>query len=729
MTTVGRLVRLPAVLACLLLVLGEVVLLGALIKDPRAGSPHAAPVEVVAPALVAESLADQAEALAGQPFSASAVAEDDATASRERVADGSVVASLLVDLRGTVDTLVLHAGTDPALARAVTDRVVSTEGTRDRTIVVERVGRAGPLGADGARLLAVATTLVGLALAAGLSSRRGPVASSLSSGLRRALLVGVAALVVGGATAVLVGLPALTAPVVAVHVLAVALLTLALGSMFGRSGLAVAAVAGLGLTAPLLARTDPYLMPTSWSWVATWSPSGATLRAVDSLVLFGGAHLLEPVLVLLAWTTVAVLALLSARWVRRRIGDVPATSSAYAGLGGRAWAVLAAVVPVAVLLIAGALLVPDDPAATAALPSRATETRCVATGRLRTVADLNRVAGRLRGSAAFRGGDVGADVELQDGRRLWVFGDTLRGGGFGGQGLVRNSMLVVGPDCLSVVLPADRGAVIPDRPGPSGGSGTSVAGRVGYWPMSIGAVERPGYDLVAVAAQRVRTVGSGVFDFENLGTSIAVFVVPEGEAPQLVDQRDIGPDDADPARPTWGAASAVTSGADPWVYLYGTSRPDADGIFGFALHVARVRPDDLLDEDRWRYWDGSSWTSSAADVATLIPSEGGVSQTLSVFERAGTWYALSKRDEVLGTDLTVWTATGPTGPFTRQPALAQLPSDVASGLLRYMPLAHPDLLPRPGTMVVSYSRNSTDFGQVLEDPLLYRPRFLRVALP
>ncbi|MBL0747073.1 DUF4185 domain-containing protein [Nocardioides baculatus] len=723
-----RLLRRPAVLACVLLVLGELVLLGALVRDPRAGGPHDVPVEVVAPALVAESLAEQAESLAGHPFAASAVAEDDATASRGRVADGSVVATLLVDLRGTEDTLVLHAGADPALARAVTERVDRTEATRDRTIVVERVGPTGPIGAGGARLLALASTLAGLALAAVVAARRGPVAASLGAGVRRALLVGVASLVVGGGAVVLLGLPALATPVVTLHVLAVSLLALALQSMFGRSGLVVAAVAGLGLTAPLLARTDPHLLPTSWARLATWSPSGAAFEGVDSLVLFGGSHLLQPALVLLAWTTVAVLALLSARWVRRWTGEVPDTSSSYAGLGGRTWAVLAAVVPVAALLIGGAVLVPDDTAATADLPSQATETRCLATGRLRTVGDLNRVAGRLRGSAAFRGGDVGADVQLQDGRRLWVFGDTLRGGDFGGQGLVRNSMLVIGPDCLSVVLPADRGAVIPDRPSPAGGSGAAAA-RVGYWPMSIGRVERPGYDLVAVAAQRVRTVGSGVFDFENLGTSIAVFVVPAGQPPQLVDQRDIGPDDADPGRPTWGAASLVTSAADPWVYLYGTSRPDTAGIFGYALHVARVRPDDLLDETRWRYWDGTSWSSRAADAATLIPSEGGVSQTLSVFEVDGTWYALSKRDEVLGTDLTVWTAPGPTGPFTRQPALAQLPSDAASGLLRYMPLAHPDLLPRPGTMVVSYSRNSTDFGEVLEDPLLYRPHFLRVTLP
>nr|WP_281363757.1 DUF4185 domain-containing protein [Nocardioides daedukensis] len=244
--------------------------------------------------------------------------------------------------------------------------------------------------------------------------------------------------------------------------------------------------------------------------------------------------------------------------------------------------------------------------------------------------------------------------------------------------------------------------------------------------MSIGREERPGYDLVAISAQRVRTTGAGSFDFENLGPAIAVFVVPRGGTPQLVDRRDIGPDDADASDPTWGAASAVHDG---WAYLYGTAHPAQDMVFGFSLSVARVRPDDILDRSRWRFWDGKSWVRSESAAQELIPARGGVSQTLSVFEQDGTWYALSKRDEFLGTDLTVWTAPSPTGPFTAHGALAQLPSDTVKGALRYMPLAHPGLLPEDGTMVVSYSQNRTDLAAVIEDPLLYRPRFLRVDLP
>ena len=347
----------------------------------------------------------------------------------------------------------------------------------------------------------------------------------------------------------------------------------------------------------------------------------------------------------------------------------------------------------------------------------ASETDCLPTGDLGSVRELDAFATEVRGNPEFQGGDVGASVILQDGRQLFVFGDTLRGDDFNGQQFVRNSMLLFTETCAQAVLPADHGALIPDR-----GDG------VGYWPMSVFRVEHPGYDLLGVATQRVRAnddTDAGVFAFDILGPSIAVFVVTTGGTPQLIATRDLGPDLADTTRPIWGAAAAVSG---DWLYLYGTARPAA-GTFGFSLQVARMDVDDVLDQRRWDYWDGADWQGDPDAAAVLIPAEGGVSQTLSVFEQGGRWYALSKRDEVLGTDLTVWTAPGPTGPFTATATLARIPSDAVTGTLRYLPLAHPDLLPRPGSVVVSYSQNNTDFDVVRDDPRRYRPRFLRVQLP
>ena len=338
-------------------------------------------------------------------------------------------------------------------------------------------------------------------------------------------------------------------------------------------------------------------------------------------------------------------------------------------------------------------------------------------GEIDTVKQLDKFAQTVRGSPAFAGGDVGASAQLQDGRQLFVFGDTLRNDDFNGAKFVRNSMLVVSKKCGQVVLPDDRGAIIPNR-----------SDGVGYWPMSVVRIEFETFDLIGISAQRVRNTDdkdAGVFAFEILGPSLATFAVPRGQTPQLVDQVDIGRDVVDPSRPMWGAATAYDA---PWVYVYGTARPADATVGGFSLRVARVRPADVLRTDAWRYWDGRAWQRHASNAAVLIPSQGGVSQTLSVFKQGKSWYAVSKRDEVLGTDLTLWRAPSPTGPFKVLDVAAEIPSDAATGTLRYLPLAHPELLPEPGTVVVSYSQNNTDFQAVEDDPRIYRPRFLRVSL-
>ncbi|MCR6032601.1 DUF4185 domain-containing protein [Nocardioides sp. zg-579] len=498
--------------------------------------------------------------------------------------------------------------------------------------------------------------------------------------------------------------------------LAAGLLTLALEALLGLPGLLLAATVLLVVPAPLLVADDPLLLPGGWAEVARWTTAGATADGVRAAVAGGAAARDLGLLAAVAATGLLVLALTRFDGVRHSPAAPPAPGGPPPDVPTTArWrlqlvAVLGALAAGAALVVV--LLPGDDEAAT--YPSLASATTCEPTGPVRTVADLNRIT-ELRGSPAFRGGDVGAAAELHDGRRIWLFGDTLRGDP-GEERFVRNSMLVVEPGCLRVVVPAGGGAVIPDRDS-----------EVGYWPMSVVATPRPGYDLVTVTAQRVRSTDrDDAFGFENLGPAVALYVVPRGGTPQLVSRVDVGPDSPDPTRPMWGAATALHGG---WLYLYGTARPDTGTPTGFSLRVARVRPGGVLTPGRWRYWDGAVWVADPAAAAELVPAAGGTSQTLSVFERGGTWYAFSKREEFLGSDLVFWTAPAPTGPFTAQPPVADLPSDSTTGELRYMPLAHPDLVPRPRSVVVSYSRNRTDVEEVLDDPLLYRPRFLRVPLP
>ncbi|MFW6773243.1 hypothetical protein ACOACO_03090 [Nocardioides sp. CPCC 205120] len=711
------------VVGLLLVAVGWVV--GAVVASDDAL--HDAPVLLVGPDVVTAQLVAEVEALEGHPVRAGAT--ENPAAARAALEAGRAVAALEIDLAGTRDTLRLAPDHAPDRDDALVALVRSVEEQRGRT--VEVVPGGGPhVGGLAPADLALLGALAGFLLVLVVSLAWGPFARTLRRGLARQAGIGTAALAAAAVVAVLADARGGTlALVIGAVVVAAGGATLLCEALAGLRGLLVAALLVLVLPLPLVLLGGPLLLAEPWAGISGWTVVGAGADAAAATGL-DGADLARPVVVLGGTVLLAWGLLLAARWAVARPGS--GAHSRGTGVGGTTGGVGAVPVPrawraqlaaLALVLVTSTTLVltvwsrADEAALATPLPSLAATTECVASGEVQDVDGLNRIAA-LRGTPAFQGGDVGASATLQDGRTVWMFGDTLRGDQGDGARFVRNSMLLVEPGCLRVVLPRDDGAIVPDR-----------GDRVGYWPMSVVAVAEPGYDLVTVTAQRVHTVDADdPFGFEALGPAVAVFVVPLGGTPQLVSRTDVGADDADTTSPMWGAAASLA--ADGWLYLWGTSRPaDPPPGTGFALRVARVRADAVGDPARWTYWDGLAWQADASTAAELVGSVGGVSQTLSVFERDGVWYAFSKRDEVLGQDLVFWTAPAPQGPFTATAPVAQLPSDVADGRLRYMPLAHPDLFPQPGTVVVSYSRNSTDVGDVLADPLLYRPRFVRVALP
>ncbi len=330
---------------------------------------------------------------------------------------------------------------------------------------------------------------------------------------------------------------------------------------------------------------------------------------------------------------------------------------------------------------------------------------------LTSVEGMNQWIDSARTVAGFVGADVGASVQLSDGRSVWVFGDTIRAASVPGPEMVHNSMMVVDKKCIRVVSTPDGGAVVPD--GPDG---------VGYWPTTIDHLAVPGGDKVAVGLMRVSPHGPGTWDFTILGSALAEFWVPTGGTPELVQVVDVGGRARDD-RPTWGVSVVVN---DPWIHVYGTSRPSPDST-GWALHVARLRLPDITRPERWQYWDGRRWGADPNATAAVIPADGGVSRVLSVFQRGRHWYAVSKRGDFLGTDLVIWKADAPQGPFLAGPPVKQIPS--TPDHLQYMALAHPHLLPEPGSIVVSWSRNGGGLDAIRADPTRYRPVFARVPLP
>ena len=683
----------------------------------RTSRAHDVPVGVQAPAVVAQTVVDRLNAEQGHPTRAVVLPNE--VEPEVLVRDRRVDATLVADLAADGNVLHLSSVADPLLNRTLARLAQGASDPMGRTLATTHVPPLHHPEVVRGTLYRLSGLFVvlGFVLGFGVSAlararpslrRTGTVVGLLlAAGVTVGLAVGALAAATGAAPLVAV------AATGSLATSAAAVGTLALDRLLGLVGVAVAATLCVFFTAPLFSARDVRLLATPWRQVVPWTPHGATVDLLMT-VTYGGSGGVRPTLVLAGVLLVGLVAVdtMPARPGAGESATAPA-GDRHGRLQGLALGVLTAMAVVAGIVIApaGAVVVP----AVRVQGDRLTS--CVPRPKISTVAEINRYIQKVRADPSFQGADVGADVRLQDGRRLWVFADTLRAPDFDGQKFVRNSMLVFDPACVRTVLPADHGALIPDRDG-----------RTGYWPMSIARESRDGYDLVGVATQRVRATDApdGIFAFETLGPSMAVFLVRPGGTPQFLGREDIGADDASTTRPMWGAAAAVDHG---WAYLYGTARPDKKGAFGYSLRVARTRPDDLLHPATWQYWDGRRWQASAAKAKVLIPAHGGVSQTLSVFRRGATWYAVSKRDEVLGTDLVVWRAPSPTGPFDAGTIVGRLPSDPTSGELRYMPLAHPDLIPDKRSVMVSYSRNNTDAAKVRDDPFLYRPEFLRVTLP
>ncbi|WP_460467938.1 DUF4185 domain-containing protein [Calidifontibacter terrae] len=327
-----------------------------------------------------------------------------------------------------------------------------------------------------------------------------------------------------------------------------------------------------------------------------------------------------------------------------------------------------------------------------------------------SVAGYNRWMSGLSGLTTWRSADVGASVRLVDGRVAWVFGDTARDATVNPR-FASSSMLITRGDCT--VQAVDHGLpLVPNSPGTA------------CWPSSLVARSTATGDDLWIACSRIERTGSGLYDFDYLGASIATLHIPRGGAPSNPRVVQITPDRRDAAQLNWGAAMVIDGG---FLYVYGTYGA-AIGAGPRALSLARMPVGDATRPTAWTYWDGSGWASSAQSVSPVVSADPGVSQALSVHRIDGSFVAVSKKGGDLSDTLGLWTAPTAQGPWTlvhEQP----LPHAEGNGVVTYQPLAHPELTLADGKLLVSYSRNPTDQNRLLTEPALGRPRFLEVPLP
>jgi hypothetical protein len=310
----------------------------------------------------------------------------------------------------------------------------------------------------------------------------------------------------------------------------------------------------------------------------------------------------------------------------------------------------------------------------------------------------------------WQAGDIGASGQLSDGRLVWAFGDTVRRTGVSPP-VVANSLLVSTGPCVAQLIGADHGPVIPDV------DATTVR-----WPMSVAVARTGEHDTVMVMCSRIRRGSQGSFDFTFLGTSVAVFTVEPGGVPQLDKVIDLTPDSTNPQQVNWGAASDVYDG---WLYVYGTRLTGRPLDYGRELYVARAPVANPRDRSRWQFW-GGDWQPDRGKAVAVLPSQGGVSQVLSVDSVGDTFVAVSKRDGDVNDYVYRWTAPHAWGPWTPSKEI-RAPGGFDTGQLQYAPVAHPEVPLASGHLLISISRNTTDFQRLLKDPEIGRPFFAELT--
>ncbi|MFG2653051.1 DUF3533 domain-containing protein [Streptomyces sp. NPDC048436] len=269
-----------------------------------------APFGVVAPGPAAKETAAKLRKLPGEPLDPR-VLKDEATA-RDQIMNRDIDGALLLDPRGTDDTLLVGSGGGTVLATALEKIATQVEADQQRTVKAVDVAPASPDDFNGlSSFYLVVGWCVGgylcasiLAISAGSRAtnrqraliRTGAMALySIAGGLGGALIIGP---ILGALPGSIMGLWGLGSLVV----FSVGMITLALQSLTGIVGIGLAVLLVVIAGNPSAGGAFPLpMLPPFWKAIGPWLPPGAGTWAARSIAYFKGNAITGPMLVLAAW--------------------------------------------------------------------------------------------------------------------------------------------------------------------------------------------------------------------------------------------------------------------------------------------------------------------------------------------------------------------------------------------------------------------------------------------
>jgi hypothetical protein len=131
------------------------------------------------------------------------------------------------------------------------------------------------------------------------------------------------------------------------------------------------------------------------------------------------------------------------------------------------------------------------------------------------------------------------------------------------------------------------------------------------WPGDLVATD----DTHALHLYEKVRVGSAPYDFEHLGTGIAVVRKGETTALRVYDDDGeplllFGPDE-----PNFLRAVEVTDGSEIFIYLYAVTNRQECAV---DIMLARVELASALDRGSYEFWNGSGWSNSLEQAAPVL---------------------------------------------------------------------------------------------------------------
>jgi len=318
------------------------------------------------------------------------------------------------------------------------------------------------------------------------------------------------------------------------------------------------------------------------------------------------------------------------------------------------------------------------------------------------------------------GGDGAYSIALGGGRILWLFGDSIidpsghHSRKSAGVKMIANSIAIQNGSNPSTATIQFYWKTAPDgKPA----AFFPDAGKDRFWPGHGIRIR----DRLLLFLMKVRTTTSGL-GFEVCDWKAVLVSNPDDDPGEWKMSWIETP--SNKLHAIVGSAGVFRDGG--FVYAHASQEPG-----GGRAYLVRWRESEAHDGNfsGAEWWNGKEWTGrepAGDNLSAAVLKNAGSEFTVHRDAPSGKFLQL----QCLGfgpADLTMRSAGQPAGPWSDAAVIFRPPEFEKPRIMIYQGKAHPELT--GAGLVLTYSTNSFDFGNLMNDAEIYYPRFVRLERP